>query len=149
MSADLSDDQLEEYKVAFAIFDQDSSGSIDRRELTSVCSKLGVELSSQDVENMMRHVDKDKNDTIEFEEFIQIMLDIENQTPDHKDQELLDAFNVFDIDNDGFISIDELRKVMKNIDTKITEEELEAMIEAIDEDGDGLVNYEEFIKATT
>jgi len=149
MSADLTEEQLEEYKVAFAIFDQDSSGSIDRKELTSVCKKLGVELTAQDVENMMRHVDKDKSDTIDFEEFIQIMLDIENQAPEHKDQELLDAFNVFDIDNDGFISKDELRQVMKNIDTKITEEELEAMIEAIDEDGDGRVNYEEFIKATT
>jgi calmodulin len=96
----------------------------------------------------VKHVDKDKSDTIDFEEFIQIMLDIENQTPDHKEQELLDAFNVFDIDNDGFISKDELRQVMRNIDTRITEEELEAMIEAIDEDGDGKVNYEEFMKAT-
>jgi len=149
MAANLTEEQLEEYKVAFAIFDQDGSGSIDRKELTSVCQKLGVELTPQDVENMMKHVDKDKSDTIDFEEFIQIMLEIENQTPDHKEQELLDAFNVFDIDNDGFISKDELRQVMRNIDTKITEEELQAMIDAIDEDGDGKVNYEEFIRATT
>jgi hypothetical protein len=43
---------------------------------------------------MHQQVDKDKSDTIDFEEFIQIMLEIENQTPDHKEQELLDAFNV-------------------------------------------------------
>jgi len=149
MADKLSDEQLEEYRIAFCIFDLDNSGSIDRKELVSVCEKLGVVLTPQDVENMMKHVDKDKSDTIDFDEFIDIMLDIENQAPAHREQELLDAFNVFDINNDGYISKDELRQVMKKIDTHITEEELNDMIEAIDEDGDGQVNYEEFIKATT
>lgn len=56
-----------------------------------------------------------------------------------------EAFKVFDSDGNGFINAAELRQVMMNLGEKLTEEEVEMMIKEADTNGDGLVNYEEFI----
>lgn len=55
--------------------------------------------------------------------------------------ELREAFRVFDKNGDGFISPDELRRVMTNLGEKLTDEDVEDMIKEADLDGDGLVNY--------
>ena len=58
------------------------------------------------------------------------------------EQEIKDAFRVFDKDGDGSITADELRYIMRNIGEDITDEEIDEMIREADVDGDGQVNYE-------
>ena len=53
---------------------------------------------------------------------------------------------VFDKDGNGFISAAELRHVMTNLGEKLTDEEVDEMIREADVDGDGQINYEEFVK---
>ena len=53
---------------------------------------------------------------------------------------------VFDRDGNGFISAAELRHVMTNLGEKLTDEEVDEMIREADVDGDGQINYEEFVK---
>ena len=57
-----------------------------------------------------------------------------------------EAFKVFDKDGNGFISAAELRHVMTNLGEKLTEDEVDEMIKEADFDGDGQVNYDEFVK---
>jgi len=59
---------------------------------------------------------------------------------------LVEAFKVFDRDGNGFISAAELRHVMTNLGEKLTDEEVDEMIREADVDGDGQINYEEFVK---
>ena len=58
-------------------------------------------------------------------------------------------FRVFDDDGNGFISVSELRQVMTNLGERLTDEEVDQMIREADIDGDGLVNYEEFVSMMT
>jgi len=58
------------------------------------------------------------------------------------DEEIREAFRVFDKDGNGFISAAELRHVMTNLGEKLTDEEVDEMIREADVDGDGQVNYE-------
>jgi calmodulin len=62
------------------------------------------------------------------------------------EEEIKEAFKVFDKDGNGFISAAELRHVMTNLGEKLTEEEVDEMIREADVDGDGQINYEEFVK---
>ena len=57
------------------------------------------------------------------------------------EDELKDAFRVFDRDGNGFISAEELRNVMTNLGEKLTDEEVDEMIFEADMDGDGQINY--------
>ena len=58
------------------------------------------------------------------------------------EEELREAFRVFDKDGNGFISAAELRHVMTNLGEKLTDDEVDEMIKEADLDGDGMVNYE-------
>ena len=58
------------------------------------------------------------------------------------EEEIKEAFRLFDKDGNGFISGAELRHVMTCIGEKLTEGEIEDMLHVADVDGDGMINYE-------
>ena len=92
---------------------------------------------------MINEVDADGNGTIDFPEFLTMMARKMKDTD--SEEELKEAFKVFDKDGNGFISAAELRHVMTNLGEKLTDEEVDEMIREADIDGDGQINYEEFV----
>ena len=60
-------------------------------------------------------------------------------------QEFKEAFDIFDVDGGGTITVEELEEVMKSLGQKPTKAQLEATVREIDADGDGEVEYEEVI----
>ena len=68
------------------------------------------------------------------------------ENDENAEEEMLEAFKVFDSDGNGMISSDELRQIMANLGEKLTEEEVEEMVKEADIDGDGQINYEEFVR---
>ena len=62
------------------------------------------------------------------------------------DADIRGAWTVFDKDNKGWIEAAELRHVLANIGEKLSGAELEEMIKEADVDGDGQINYAEFVK---
>merc|ERR1719359_2225544 len=93
---------------------------------------------------MINEVDADGNGTIDFPEFLSLMARKMKDTD--TEEELIEAFKVFDRDGNGFISAAELRHVMTNLGEKLTDEEVDEMNREADVDGDGQINYEEFVK---
>ena len=93
---------------------------------------------------MINEVDADGNGTIDFPEFLSLMARKMKDTD--TEEELIEAFKVFDRDGNSFISAVELRHVMTNLGEKLTDEEVDEMIREADVDGDGQPNYEEFVK---
>ena len=69
-----------------------------------------------------------------------------NERDENGEEEMLEAFQVFDADGNGMISADELRQIMANLGEKLTQEEVEDMVKEADIDGDGQINYEEFVR---
>jgi calmodulin len=80
------------------------------------------------------------NGTIDFPEFLTMMARKMKETD--TEDELKEAFRVFDKDGNGYISAAELRHVMTNLGEKLTDEEVDEMIREADTDGDGQVNYD-------
>merc|ERR1711957_349734 len=69
----LTEDEIEEIKEAFDLFDTDGSGSIDPRELRAAMQSLGFEAKNQTIYQMITDLDKNKNNSIDFEEFLDTM----------------------------------------------------------------------------
>lgn len=61
---------------------------------------------------------------------------------------LKEMFEAMDKDGSGTITVDEMREGLRNKDVKIPEAELEAIMANADVNGDGKVDYEEFLAAT-
>lgn len=93
---------------------------------------------------MINEVDADGSGTIDFPEFLSLMARKMKDTD--TEEELVEAFKVFDRDGNGLISAAELRHVMTNLGEKLTDEEVDEMIREADVDGDGHINYEEFVR---
>ena len=64
---------------------------------------------------------------------------------DNAEEEMIEAFQVFDTDGNGSITADELRQIFNNLGEKLTDEEISDMIHEADTDGDGEINYQEFV----
>ena len=61
------------------------------------------------------------------------------------EDEIRDAFRVFDREGNGFISIIDLTDVLSQLGEKLSQEEVEELIHEADIDGDGNIFYDEFI----
>merc|ERR1711985_210987 len=140
---ELTEEQKQEIKEAFDLFDTDGSGSIDSKELKVAMRALGFEPKKEEIQKMVSDVDDDGSGTIEYEEFLKMMTHkILNRDP--KD-EILKAFRLFDDDETGKISFKNPKREAKELGERMTDEELQEMIDEADRDGDGEVNEEEFL----
>ncbi|XWS64694.1 hypothetical protein CRYUN_Cryun05aG0025300 [Craigia yunnanensis] len=140
----MSEEQIAEFQEAFCLFDKDGDGCITMEELAIAIKSLDQNPTEEELQNMINEVDIDGNGTIEFGEFLNLMARKMKEV--EAEDELKEAFRVFDQDQDGYISPNELRQVMIHIGEKVTDEELEQMIREADLDGDGQVNFEEFVR---
>ncbi|KAJ3674734.1 hypothetical protein LUZ60_005350 [Juncus effusus] len=140
----LNKDQISEFQEAFSLFDKDGDGCITFDELATVIKSFGQNPSKEELHEMISDVDSDQNGTIEFGEFLHLMS--RKIKENDAEEELKEAFKVFDKDQNGFISACELRHVMINLGEKLTDEEVEQMIQEADLDGDGQVNFDEFVR---
>lgn len=91
---------------------------------------------------MIRTVDDNGDCEIDFDEFL-LLMKSRIGTRD-AEQELRDAFAVFDTDNSGAIDRKELKRLMKKLGQALSEAELDAMMSEVDENGDGEISFEEF-----
>uniref|UniRef100_A0A0D9ZCZ6 EF-hand domain-containing protein n=3 Tax=Oryza TaxID=4527 RepID=A0A0D9ZCZ6_9ORYZ len=139
----LTSEQMVAFQEAFLLFDKNGDGCITLEELAAVTRSLGLEPTDQELNDMMREVDTDGNGIIDFQEFLSLIA--RKMKDGDGDEELKEAFEVLDKDQNGFISPTELRTVMTNLGEKMTDEEVEQMIREADTDGDGQVNYDEFV----
>merc|ERR1712232_368505 len=93
--------------------------------------------------DMINEVDADKTGTIDFPDFLSLMSRKMKDTD--TEEELVEAFKVFDREGNGFITAAEMKHVMTNLGEKLTDEEVDEMVREAADDS-GMVNYEEFVR---
>merc|ERR1712006_73760 len=98
----LSEEQIEEIREAFNLFDADNSGAIDVRELKAAMRALGFEVKKEELKKMISDIDNDGNGTIEFAEFLEMMTGKMGEKDSREDSEKV--FKLFDDDNTNKIS---------------------------------------------
>lgn len=69
----LSQTEVSQLKIAFLKFDQDSSSLLSVKELDHLISDLGEKTSPEEIQRMIRRVDKDMNGQVDFIEFLNMM----------------------------------------------------------------------------
>ena len=141
MAKQLTEEQIREFREAFALFDTNLDGTIPMKELGTVMRSLGRNPTNDELRDLINEAaDTYGNGTIDFQEFMTMMVEKVDS-----EKELKEAFRVFDRDGDGCISAKDLRHIMTNLGEKLTDEEVDEMIMEADINGDGQIDYEEFV----
>ena len=97
------------------------------------------EMNEDEKNDIIQNLDTDKSQRIEYNEFIAACLD---QKVYLRDEYLMDAFMMLDYDGSGKISKEEIKSALKD---EVDDETLEKLIQEFDLDGDGEIDYREFI----
>merc|ERR1711975_195092 len=139
----LTDEQKQELREAFDLFDTDGSGAVDATELHTAMKALGFEPKKEEISMMVKEMDKDGDATVDFEEFCVMMAEKMNQK-DGK-EEMMKGFKLFDDDNTGKISFKNFQRVAKELGENLSDAELKEILAEADEDGDGEINEAEFL----
>ncbi|OCT98595.1 hypothetical protein XELAEV_18010829mg [Xenopus laevis] len=144
---ELTEEQKQEIKDAFELFDTDKDKAIDYHELKVAMRALGFDVKKADVLKILKDYDGETTGKITFDDFNEVVTDlILDRDPQ---EEILKAFKLFDDDDSGKINLRNLRRVARELGENMTDEELRAMIEEFDKDGDGEINQEEFLSIMT
>ena len=142
---EISPELKKQNQDAFEMFDKDKDGTISAKELANVMETLiGQKPSMDEINSMIKEVDLNSDGKIELEEFITLMM--KNNPDSQQEEEVINAFRVFDKEGNGLIQTDELKHIMMTIGDKMTEAEADEMIHEADIDDDGVINYEEFVR---
>ncbi|CAH0017824.1 unnamed protein product [Clonostachys rhizophaga] len=145
MALDGIDEKLvTDLKEIFDLFDQDKDGQITAAELGDVMRALGQNPTEPELQTIIDEADLDNNGALEFSDFVRLMSD--KVKPISLDEELWQVFVMLDRNGDGRVSKEELREAMAVLANGVSEADLNEMLQAADEDDDGHISYEEFVK---
>jgi len=144
---DLDEAQTAALKTAFESFDTEGKGAIGVETIGNILRMMGVKVKEADLKEIVDEVDDDGSGMLEFEEFTELAAKflIEEDEEELKN-ELKEAFRIYDKDGQGFITNDVLSEILKEIDPKLTEADLDGIIEEVDEDGSGTMDLDEFME---
>lgn len=128
---------------AFDMFDREKTGSIEASMMSTILRTLGQTFEESDLQIMIDEVDADGSGQLEFEEFLTLVARfMVEEDAEAIQEELREAFRLYDKEGNGFIRTAELREIMRALDDKLTEDELDEMITEIDTDGSGTVDFD-------
>merc|ERR1719195_749476 len=110
-----------------------------------ILKSMGVDVHKTDMDNYAADVDEEAAGKFNFFMFCQVAakIMIEDDEGQMK-EELKEAFRIYDRDDQGFITTEVLKEILREIDATLTEDDLDNIVEEVDEDGSGTLDFDEF-----
>mmetsp|Transcript_46531 Transcript_46531/g.100290 ORF Transcript_46531/g.100290 Transcript_46531/m.100290 type:complete len:175 (+) Transcript_46531:144-668(+) len=145
----LSEEDIEEFREAFSLFDKDGTGVISFDDLATILNSIGRRSDLQDLKALAEEVGAASafDRGIDFQAFLKLVAARLHAMDCVED--MREAFQVFDRDNNGSVSARELKHVMNNLGESVSNEEVEALIREADADGDGELSFDDFLNFVT
>merc|ERR1711981_102395 len=146
----LEEDQVKALKRTFDQFDSDKSGAISVGTVNTILKMMGMHVSTVALEEIIEEIDEDGSGELEFAEFIQLAAKflIEEDEEEMK-WELREAFRLYDKQGNGYITTNTLKEILREIDSTLNEHNLDQIVDEVDEDGSGTIDFDEFMAMMT
>ena len=137
----VGDEDISTLKKIFEEMDTNKSGILDINEIKAGIDKMEKEkeITEEEKEKIVKSIDTDKSSKIEYNEFLAACMD---QKIYLREEYLLSAFMMLDLDGSGKISKSEIKQALNG---DIDNETLEKIIQEYDLNGDGEIDYKEFV----
>ncbi|CAK5086541.1 unnamed protein product [Meloidogyne enterolobii] len=155
--AEIDGSQIEEYQRFFDMFDRGKNGYIMATQIGTIMNAMEQDFDEKTLRKLIRKFDADGSGKIEFDEFCALVYTVANTVDkDTLRKELREAFRLFDkeaiiyliskshIEGNGYISRPTLKGLLHEIAPDLSDKDLDAAVDEIDEDGSGKIEFEEF-----
>ncbi|CAI5668328.1 calmodulin-like protein 4 isoform X1 [Oreochromis niloticus] len=147
MAKFLTQDQINEFKECFSLYDRQRKGKIEAKELITVMRCLGSSPTPSEVQRHLLSHNMDQEGELDFSTFLRIMhRQLQQEAPE---QEILEAMRMADKEQKGFILASELRAKLTGLGEKLTDKEVDELLQEVGVGADGRVHCEQFAKAAT
>ncbi|CAD8143901.1 unnamed protein product [Paramecium pentaurelia] len=122
----LTDDEIDEIREAFNLFDTEGTGRVDPRELKAAMQSLGFDQKNPTIFNMIAELENEGTD-IDFDQFLDA---ITSKLGNRESKDGINKiFDLFDDDGSNSINLNNLKRVSKELGETMTAEELAEMLE--------------------
>lgn len=150
----LEPEQVNVLKKCFDGFCQDGSIHVDT--VGTILNLMGLRPKPSTLKDIIKEIDEDGSEFLEFEEFCQLSAKfLVDEDPEVMRKELKEAFRIYDKENktfkagNGYIPVSALKEILHELDSKLTDYELNCIIEEVDGDNSGTVDFDEFMLMMT
>ncbi|KAM3935258.1 myosin light polypeptide 6 isoform 2-T3 [Leptodactylus fuscus] len=144
---DFPEDQIADFREAFALFDRTGDGKILYNQCGDVMRALGQNPTNAEVLKVLGNPKADElnSKTLGFDQFLPMMQTIAKNKDQGGQEDYVEGLRVFDKEGNGTVMGSELRHVLCTLGEKLTEDEVELLVQG-HEDANGCINYEEFVR---
>ncbi|THD22674.1 hypothetical protein D915_006608 [Fasciola hepatica] len=137
--------ELQEFEMAFAMLDKNKSGLIEKKELGKALEAIGEHPSSRELNDIYQVIESlGHSKKIGFEEFCEFMKQY-GRTKSVRQSKLREVFQKMDHDGNGKLERHEIRHVLTASGFPVNTEEVERIMSIVDRNGDGYIDYDEFV----
>lgn len=134
-------EEKEDLMRTFKAFDKNNDGYLTQDELVEGYTKVyGAKDAETMAKKIMQEVDTNKSGKVDYTEFVVAAMN--KQTLNSKEK-LEKAFEAFDQDGNGFITVEELKKVLDE-KSQVSDDAWTQIIREVDANGDGKISLKEF-----
>ena len=143
----LSDEQIEEFREAFSVFDPENKGYIQTKELGNVLRSLGIYITNEEKNEYIEKYVQGIEDNIYFHDFLKIIFQKISDTK--VDDELFEAFSLFDPDKKKEIDIEQFEQEFKEYLPEIDEKEVKEICQYLKHPNTNTINIQEAVQELT
>mmetsp|Transcript_12187 Transcript_12187/g.17749 ORF Transcript_12187/g.17749 Transcript_12187/m.17749 type:complete len:481 (+) Transcript_12187:1-1443(+) len=138
---DLKIEDIKELKEAFTHYDKSQTGFLSAQEIEEALVAAGCNLAADQVSEIIQNADYKRDGRINYSEFIAATLSSKIQL---NEETLWNAFTHFDVDGTGYITEENVVAALKKTGKQLPLEEVQRMIQEVDQEKNGKLNFEEF-----
>merc|ERR1712241_563236 len=135
-------EQIEALKKGFEGFDKENSGIISGTAMQMIFKMMGVNVQKTQLDEAINDLGDDPTDG-KFD-FVSFCAVASKFLIEEDAEQMKEAFRIYDREGNGYITTDVLKEILKEIDPGLTNDDLDNIIEEVDEDGSGTLDFDEF-----
>jgi len=144
-STGLDKDQIDALKKGFEGFDKEGAGTISETNMQMILKSMDIKADKSELENYAAEVDEEGTGKFNLIQFATVASRFMSEDDEEQmKEELKEAFRIYDRGGQGYITTDVLKEILREIDNTLTEDDLLNIIEEVDDDQSGTLDFDEF-----
>lgn len=145
MENNLTKEDIDELKELFIYYDKTGSGVVPIDKIRQIIQNSRFIVEGLAMKKLLADIDPENKGYATFDQLLQGVSKKAKES-DAK-QDLIDAFRLFDKKSTGFVTVSDLTEVITklNVELGVSESEVSQLVRDADFDGDGKIDYTEFV----